>query len=59
MIPQEQEQQLKKFPPFMFVSKISKISNDRYYINIPKAMWPDVQQYQQIKQLKITIEEID
>jgi transcription initiation factor TFIID subunit TAF12 len=55
---QEQEQQ-GKLPPFMFVSKIAKISNDKYYINIPKAMWPDVQQYQQLKQLKITIEELD
>ena len=31
----------------MFVSKIVKISNDKYYINIPKAMWPDVQPYYQ------------
>jgi hypothetical protein len=58
MIPQEQEQQ-KKLPPFMFVSKIAKISNDKYCINIPKAMWPDVQPYYQIKQLKITIGELD
>jgi hypothetical protein len=53
-----QEQQT-KLPPFMFVSTIAKISNDKYYINIPKAMWPDVQQYQQIKQLKMIIEGID
>ena len=33
----------------------AKISNDKYYINIPKAMWPDVELYHQIKQLKITI----
>ena len=59
MIPKGQGQEQEKLPPFMFVSKISKISNDKYYINIPKAMWPDVQQYQQIKQLKITIEELD
>ncbi len=54
MIPQGQEQE-QKLPPFMFVREISKISNEKYYINIPKAMWPDVQPYQQIKQLKIII----
>jgi hypothetical protein len=58
MIPQGQGQQ-NKLPSFMFVIKIAKISNDKYYINIPKAMWPDVQQYQQIKQLKMIIEGID
>jgi hypothetical protein len=42
-----QQEQQTKLPPFMFVSKIAKISNDKYFINIPKAMWPDVQQYQQ------------
>jgi hypothetical protein len=56
MIPQGQEQ---KLPPFMFVSKIAKISNEKYYINIPKVMWLNVQPYHQIKQLKITIEELD
>ena len=54
MILQEQQ---KKLPPYMFVSKIAKISNDKYYINIPKAMWPDVQPYTQ--QLKMIIEGID
>jgi hypothetical protein len=58
MIPQGQEQE-QKLPPFMFVSKTAKISNENYYINIPKAMWPDVQPYQQIKQLKIIIGELD
>jgi hypothetical protein len=41
MIPKGQGQQQEKLPPFMFVSKIAKISNDKYYINIPKAMWAD------------------
>jgi hypothetical protein len=36
MITQEQEQKM-KLPPFTFVSKIAKVSNDKYYINIPKA----------------------
>jgi hypothetical protein len=58
MITQGQEQQ-KKLPPFMFVSKIAKISNEKYYINIPKVMWLNVQPYRQIKQLKITIQELD
>jgi hypothetical protein len=52
MIPKGQGPQQGKLPPFMFVSKIAKISNDKYYINIPKAMWPDVQQYQQTKMEK-------
>jgi hypothetical protein len=56
MIPQGQQQE--KLPPFMFVSKIAKTSNDKYYINIPKAMWPDLQPYHQIRQLKITIEDL-
>jgi hypothetical protein len=60
MITQEQKQeQQNKLPPFMFVSKIAKISNEKYYINIPKVMWLNVQPYQQIKQLKITIGEED
>jgi hypothetical protein len=54
-IPQGQQ---KKLPPFTFVSKIAKVSNDKYYINIPKVMWLNVHPYQQIKQLKITIEEL-
>jgi hypothetical protein len=33
MIIQGQGQQ-KKLPPFTFVSKIAKVSNDKYYINI-------------------------
>jgi hypothetical protein len=37
MIPKGQGQQQEKLPSFMFVSKIAKISNDKYYINIPKA----------------------
>jgi hypothetical protein len=41
-----QEQQQEKLPSFMFVSKIAKISNDKYYIDIPKPMWPNVQPYQ-------------
>jgi hypothetical protein len=38
MATQGQGPQQEKLPPFMFVSKIAKISNDKYYINIPKAM---------------------
>jgi hypothetical protein len=44
-------------PKVTFVSKISKMGNQKVIITVPRDFWEEIEPLRKIKQVKITVEE--